>query len=188
MLWIENTATRKSLKNAFDGIFARYGRKFEDDDEIDLTELAVVKRGHHLSMSETREFGSVYRSDQYRSEAFGHVYENAHAIPEEYDTIGEDVFITSAKSANVPVAPEQIMALRSHLLSHLEVYDPQESDPRLMIETQGKPRIRKKRDRTFDSILESICMAELEAIRRRPIKCHQSCSESCFECILNKCL
>ncbi len=61
MFAIENFATRKSLKNVFDNIFAKYGRDFQEADEIDLETLNVIKSGGHLRSSRILSFGSVFK-------------------------------------------------------------------------------------------------------------------------------
>lgn len=58
---IENAATRASLKSAFDHLFCKYGREFEDDDEIDLADLSIVNIGGHVLREKTRGFGSCYK-------------------------------------------------------------------------------------------------------------------------------
>jgi len=57
---IENSRTRASLRNAFEQLFCKYGHDFKDDDEIDLTDLTIVKRGKHLSRIKTLQFGNSF--------------------------------------------------------------------------------------------------------------------------------
>lgn len=57
--------TRDSLKQAFESLFEKYGKEFDDDDEIDILSLKVVKK----SISKSREgqrpkkFGYLYQKD-----------------------------------------------------------------------------------------------------------------------------
>lgn len=65
---IQNCATRESLKHAFENLFAKYDKEFTDDDEIDLSDLSLVKKGHHLSrLSQKQNFGCVFRRPSYTS-------------------------------------------------------------------------------------------------------------------------
>ena len=65
---IQNLATRESLKNAFDNLFAKYDKEFTDDDEIDLSDLSLAKKGQHLSrLSHKQNFGCVFRRISYTS-------------------------------------------------------------------------------------------------------------------------
>jgi len=61
----ENAATRASLKSAFDHLFCKYGREFEDDDEIDLSDLSIIKRGGHVGSEKARGFGSCYKKSRH---------------------------------------------------------------------------------------------------------------------------
>lgn len=65
---IENAATRASLKSAFDHLFCKYGRDFSDDDEIDLTDLSIVKLGKHVAQERPRDFGDCYRKPTLQEE------------------------------------------------------------------------------------------------------------------------
>lgn len=63
----ENAATRASLKSAFDHLFCKYGREFDDDDEIDLQDLSIVRVGGHVLNEKTRGFGSCYKKSSSRN-------------------------------------------------------------------------------------------------------------------------
>lgn len=58
---IEHEKTRLSLKDAFEDLFARYDREFDEEDEIDIINLKVVKKGGFLSKSKVAEFGEFYK-------------------------------------------------------------------------------------------------------------------------------
>lgn len=58
---IENAETRASLQSAFDHLFRKYGRDFDDDDEINLEDLSITKVGGHVGLDRPRLFGSIYR-------------------------------------------------------------------------------------------------------------------------------
>lgn len=64
---IEHDRTRQHLQNAFEGLFAKYDRNFESDDEIDIMDLSVVKRGRTLEcMGRPLEFGDAYRYKRHK--------------------------------------------------------------------------------------------------------------------------
>lgn len=89
----ENAATRASLKSAFDQLFCKYGREFDDDDEIDLTDLSIVNVGGHVVRERARGFGSCYRKSSKRmeSEAAAAQDQPTPAIEEQEDNY-DDVF------------------------------------------------------------------------------------------------
>lgn len=58
--------TRDSLKEAFENLFKKYDREFENDDEIDIIKLKVVKKGDTLDKSnddiqKPKPFGYLYK-------------------------------------------------------------------------------------------------------------------------------
>lgn len=55
--------TRDSLKEAFESLFDKYGREFDDDDEIDILSLEVVKKSTTKSsnIQKPRKFGFLYK-------------------------------------------------------------------------------------------------------------------------------
>ena len=57
--------TRDSLKRAFESLFDKYGQEFNDDDEIDILSLQVVKRGNkkNSELQRPRNFGYLYRKE-----------------------------------------------------------------------------------------------------------------------------
>ena len=57
---IEHERTRHSLQNAFEGLFSKYGREFGSDDEIDIMDLRVVKKGRTLESMRPLEFGTAF--------------------------------------------------------------------------------------------------------------------------------
>ena len=64
---IEHDKTRASLQNAFEGLFSKYGRSFESDDEIDIIDLKVVKKGRTLEGMRPLEFGEAFHKKKKRS-------------------------------------------------------------------------------------------------------------------------
>ncbi len=58
--------TKDSLKQAFENLFEKYGREFEEDDEIDLFSLEVVKTGKQgiisVQSSRKQKFGYLYKN------------------------------------------------------------------------------------------------------------------------------
>lgn len=57
--------TRDSLKRAFENLFEKYDQEFDDDDEIDILSLKVVKKSNKKSAEgqKTRKFGFLYRKE-----------------------------------------------------------------------------------------------------------------------------
>lgn len=55
--------TRDSLKEAFESLFEKYGQEFEDDDEIDILSLEVVKKGRRNKsvLQKPKKFGFLYK-------------------------------------------------------------------------------------------------------------------------------
>lgn len=55
--------TRDSLKQAFENLFDKYGREFDDDDEIDILSLEVVKKStkKDSNVQKPRKFGFLYK-------------------------------------------------------------------------------------------------------------------------------
>lgn len=55
--------TRDSLKEAFEALFDKYGREFDDDDEIDIMSLEVVKhhQGRRTDAQRPKKFGFLYK-------------------------------------------------------------------------------------------------------------------------------
>src|ERR1700729_4106990 len=81
----ENPATRESLKNAFESLFAKYGRSFDDDDEIDLVNLKIIKRGNHLTKIKALRFGETFKGTGLKTSSNPPEHETSEA----YD----DVFV-----------------------------------------------------------------------------------------------
>lgn len=57
--------TRDSLKEAFESLFEKYGKEFDDDDEIDIMSLEVVKKSNKKDseLQRPRKFGFLYKKD-----------------------------------------------------------------------------------------------------------------------------
>ena len=57
--------TRDSLKEAFESLFEKYGREFDDDDEIDILSLEVVKKSAKTNSEaqKPKKFGFLYKKD-----------------------------------------------------------------------------------------------------------------------------
>src|SRR5258708_39681827 len=58
---IEHDLTRQHLQNAFEGLFIKFDKNFDSDDEIDIMDLTVVKRGRTLEAMKPLDFGDAYR-------------------------------------------------------------------------------------------------------------------------------
>lgn len=57
--------TRDSLKEAFESLFEKYGKEFDDDDEIDIISLEVVKKSNKKDseLQRPRKFGFLYKKE-----------------------------------------------------------------------------------------------------------------------------
>lgn len=57
--------TRDSLKEAFENLFEKYGREFDDDDEIDIMSLEVVRKSSKRDpeVQRPRKFGFLYKKE-----------------------------------------------------------------------------------------------------------------------------
>ena len=57
--------TRDSLKEAFENLFEKYGKEFDDDDEIDIMSLEVVKKSTSMNseMQKPLKFGFLYKKE-----------------------------------------------------------------------------------------------------------------------------
>lgn len=57
--------TRDSLKEAFESLFEKYGKEFDDDDEIDIMSLEVVKKSNKKDseLQRPRKFGFLYKKE-----------------------------------------------------------------------------------------------------------------------------
>lgn len=57
--------TRDSLKRAFENLFDKYGQEFDDDDEIDILSLKVVKKSNkkNSEIQKPRKFGFLYHKE-----------------------------------------------------------------------------------------------------------------------------
>lgn len=57
--------TRDSLKEAFEILFEKYGKEFDDDDEIDIMSLEVVKKSNKKDpeLQRPRKFGFLYKKE-----------------------------------------------------------------------------------------------------------------------------
>lgn len=56
--------TRDSLKEAFESLFDKYGKEFDDDDEIDILSLEVVRKSttkNGSNVQKPRKFGFLYK-------------------------------------------------------------------------------------------------------------------------------
>jgi hypothetical protein len=63
---IEHELTRQHLQTAFEGLFTKYDRNFASDDEIDIMDLTVVRRGRTLEAMKPLDFGEAYRYRRHR--------------------------------------------------------------------------------------------------------------------------
>jgi hypothetical protein len=57
---IEHDRTRQRLKHAFERLFDKYDKNFSEDDEIDIVNLQIVKRGRTLRKMRSVEIGDAY--------------------------------------------------------------------------------------------------------------------------------
>ena len=87
----EHEKTRQSLQLAFETIFAKFDCSFSDDDEVDIEELRVVKKGKTLRQAPVRPFGSVFRREHDHSTLSD---ENSET-DDGYTTVDDDEYLRS---------------------------------------------------------------------------------------------
>ena len=61
--------TRDSLKEAFESLFEKYDREFDDDDEIDILSLEVVRKSKNRksALQKPKKFGFLYKKKDEQS-------------------------------------------------------------------------------------------------------------------------
>lgn len=61
--------TRDSLKEAFESLFEKYDREFDDDDEIDILSLEVVRKSTNRksALQKPKKFGFLYKKKDEQS-------------------------------------------------------------------------------------------------------------------------
>jgi hypothetical protein len=176
-LAIEHEKTRLSLKDAFEDLFSRYDREFEDEDEIDIVNLRVVRKGGFLANSAVKEFGECYRKRSENplgpSDSSG-----PDSSADEYDDIDEQVFERVCKRIKKSQAIARLNSLP--LFDHTIHFAPISMlcEP---IKTEWKGQY------SFDSILYTLVknefIEEKEAIKALTEERICTCNV-CFDCIL----
>ncbi|PJF16895.1 hypothetical protein PSACC_03309 [Paramicrosporidium saccamoebae] len=159
MFAIENEQTRKSLKSAFENIFAKYGRDFAEDDEVDLGSMEVTKPGGHLARLKSVAFGRAFKDRQH---SFDKEFE--HKAPLEID---EDVFETDRRKNRPTADPVQVAQIR------------------YSFNYAVASKVKKPRDQncpddppSFHSILLDIRQSQKDRARQYPITHERNCFDS----------
>lgn len=173
----QNLETRKSLKSVFENIFVKYGREFEEDDEIDLMSFEVTKAGGHLARTKPLKFGNVFKR---KSEAIV-AADNILAGVFTSDADGIDVF--EAAISKKP-RPNKTSRLQDSFVQAVSQSKNRESafineQSFLLRRKRGRPRKLKPTD--FGSILKSILVSEHDIDAKQPLPRHIN---SCFDCVL----
>lgn len=164
MFSIANTETRRSLKTVFENIFAKYGRDFAEDDEIDLVSLEVTKPGGHLARIKPLQFGEAFR----RRTGQPSVGPPISPAPEPCDGEDDDVFGPSIRALGQSEDEERATRatasqLRSNLVNAIAQSGTIPQRKRLKgVPNRGQKK-RRKKTRTFDSILTEILEEEARA-------------------------
>lgn len=91
-LAIEHEKTRQSLKDAFEDLFVKYGREFDDGDEIDIMNLRIVKKGGFLANSAVINFGNRYKKSREHQHHQNHHNQSDDELTEPSDFHTEDDF------------------------------------------------------------------------------------------------
>lgn len=182
MFAIENSSTRKSLKNVFQNIFAKYGRTFEMDDEIDLESMEVVSQtGGHLSRIKELKFGSVFKhSRKYDFESDSSSSEDEYLIDEadlgiiELPLDVDDIFLQEKER----IEPQLVQQIQSKF--HRAIASSQEplhlpTVTKLSTTIMDEPN-------TFDSVLYSFIREE----RRLMVRGKLCKMKDCFDCTFKK--
>jgi len=194
MFAIENSSTRKSLKSVFDNIFAKYGRTFEKDDEIDLQSMEVSQTGGHLSRIKEIKFGSVFKhSRKYEFESDSSSSEDEPSIDDvdlgiiELPLNVDDIF-QQEKERIEPQLVQQIQSkFHRAIASSQEVPLPKKESLKDIKTTTTKEIVEEERGGpiTFDSVLYSFIRKEREQIAGK--EAGERCTrESCFDCTFKK--
>lgn len=181
MFALENAQTRQSLRNVFDNIFVKYGRDFNEDDEIDLVNLKVTKRGGHLARLRTLSFGTVFRhkkgvhgrgheGDSQDSQSQSQSQTQSQ-LPDP-DPAVEDVFEAERRRLEPAVSDQMVAQIRS-------------SFNRAVASTKTKP------GSSFDVVLFGMIREQEEGrrntSRRQRLLAHSHASsehQDCFDCTL----
>jgi hypothetical protein len=163
MFALENVQTRHSLRAVFENIFSKYGRHFDEDDEIDLLSLEVTKPGGHLARIQPLKFGRAYRGKEAPLESL-----SGDEIPDPNETF-EDVFEVERKRMT-PGDDGHAAQLQSSFIKAVASTKGPEEEHRS-----------KSRPKTFNHVLKGIYRAE-RRIRRRFRSPHPK--SNCLDCIL----
>lgn len=169
---IEHEKTRLSLKDAFEELFAKYDREFEEEDEIDILNLKVVRKGGFLSKSRIQEFGECYRKRTKRST------ESLSEEDESSDHIDNQVLDQVCKS----IKKTRVALRQDNLLSHKKHFSP--------FTVLSEPmELRWDGHQAFDTALYSMIKDECKEEQRledeisQVYDCH---CKTCFNCVLLK--
>lgn len=184
-LAIEHEKTRLSLKDAFEDLFSRYDREFDEEDEIDIINLKVVKKGGFLSKSKVAEFGEFYKKRKTTSNMEGANDNTSGAESEssesETDEMDEEIlekfFKRIRKSQAIAKATSNLPSLdhQIHFTVRADMFQP------IPLDWKGSF--------SFDSILFGLVNDDLK--RSREVewaltdKENRTCNcNKCFDCIL----
>ncbi len=202
----ENAATRESLKLAFDKLFAKYDREFDDDDEIDLSNMSVVKVGGHVMKEKKRGFGTCYKNHR-RPDSSSRAELGTDSIMEEMlddsdqPDVYDDVFVKltgkvkEAQLKRVPFSPMNKKVVKrkrgrpsmTSQLRNLVMFSESDNSD---VEKEMNDKVTEVAETTelFDIFLRRLIMEEghqdpLHDHMGSICKCH---STSCFDCHLQR--
>lgn len=181
MFAIENTRTRNSLRTVFEGIFQKYGRDFDEDDEVDLLSLKVVKAGGHLARIKPLAFGRAFRGkgpQQSADDAPGWL--PTDPLDEDEDDLGEDVFEFGGR---VRAQANRVAHIQSSFNQAVASRRAKDDDSHQAWPKDGDalPASR-KRPRTFHAALLRILREEQRQTRQDTRR--QCGRPDCFDCVL----
>lgn len=166
----EHEKTRQSLQLAFETIFAKFDCSFSDDDEVDIGELRVVKKGKTLRRAPVRPFGSVFRREHDHST----LSDGNSEADDGYTTADDDEYLQSmhrdlvGKRHNI----QELSRQRSQELSSMSVsqidkfFDNQLMNVLLCEEKDSIPQVLQcisicGAEQMFESVLFDFIVAEL---------------------------
>lgn len=158
----EHEKTRQSLQLAFETIFAKFDCPFSDDDEVDIEELRVVKKGKTLRQAPVRPFGSVFRREHDHSTLSDENSETDDA----YTTVDDDEYLRSMH--------RDLVGKRQNIQERSK-----QSSQELL--SMSMPQI----DKFFDNELMDVLLCEGKNFVSQVLQCMSVCgAEQRFESVL----
>lgn len=176
MFSIANTETRRSLKAVFENIFAKYGRDFVEDDEIDLVSLEVTKPGGHLARIKPLQFGEAFRRKMVQSPEASPAFEAT-----EEDIFGLDKGVLGHSEDDEQATRATATQLRFNLVNAIAQSGTASRRKKLKGTPNRGQKRRKRKIVTFDTVLTEILEEEARAM---VVGLRAPHATGCFDCLL----